>query len=48
MKDKNGGAANFAYCDGHVELSTVLETIKKRRWGDRFYSLTGVATGVQP
>jgi prepilin-type processing-associated H-X9-DG protein/prepilin-type N-terminal cleavage/methylation domain-containing protein len=48
MKDKNGGGANFAYCDGHVELSTVTETIKKRRWGDKFYSLTGVGTAIQP
>ncbi len=48
VRDKNGGAANFGYCDGHVELMTVLDTIKKRRWGDRFYSLTGIATGVQP
>ena len=47
MKDKYGGAANFAYCDDHVELSTVAQTITKRRWGDKFYSLTGGGTNVQ-
>ncbi|MFO0837311.1 MAG: prepilin-type N-terminal cleavage/methylation domain-containing protein [Phycisphaerae bacterium] len=39
--DKWGGTANFMYCDGHVERSTVLKTIQDRRWGDKFYSLTG-------
>jgi prepilin-type N-terminal cleavage/methylation domain-containing protein/prepilin-type processing-associated H-X9-DG protein len=43
-KDKNGGGANFAYIDGHVEMSTILETIKNRRWGSKFYSLTGSNT----
>ncbi len=40
-KDKFGGMSNFAYIDGHVEAMTVLNSIKKRQWGDRFYSLTG-------
>jgi prepilin-type N-terminal cleavage/methylation domain-containing protein/prepilin-type processing-associated H-X9-DG protein len=40
-KGAKGGTANFAYCDGHVEQSTVEKTIEDRRWGDRFYSLTG-------
>jgi len=41
-KDKGyGGSTNFVYVDGHVERSTLLDTIRNRRWGDRFYSLTG-------
>jgi prepilin-type N-terminal cleavage/methylation domain-containing protein/prepilin-type processing-associated H-X9-DG protein len=41
-KDKAyGGTANFAFVDGHVERMTVLESIRQRKWGDRFYSITG-------
>ncbi len=41
-KDKQiGGTANFAFVDGHVERMTVLESIRQKKWGDRFYSLTG-------
>jgi prepilin-type N-terminal cleavage/methylation domain-containing protein/prepilin-type processing-associated H-X9-DG protein len=36
-----GGTANFGFVDGHVERMTVLQSIKKRLWGDRFYSITG-------
>ena len=36
-----GGTANFVFVDGHVGRTTVLETVEKRQWGDRFYSLTG-------
>lgn len=36
-----GGKANFAFVDGHVETYTVLETVQKRLWGNRFYSITG-------
>jgi prepilin-type processing-associated H-X9-DG protein len=35
------GTANFLYCDGHVDRKGVLETMEKREWGDRFYSITG-------
>jgi prepilin-type processing-associated H-X9-DG protein/prepilin-type N-terminal cleavage/methylation domain-containing protein len=42
-----GGTANFLYCDGHVERKTVYDSIKKREWGDKFYSLTGT-TDVLP
>ncbi len=42
-----GGTANFLYCDGHVERKTVYESIRKREWGDKFYSLTG-ANDVLP
>ncbi len=36
-----GGTSNFAFVDGHVEAMTVKESVRKRLWGDRFYSLTG-------
>jgi prepilin-type N-terminal cleavage/methylation domain-containing protein/prepilin-type processing-associated H-X9-DG protein len=46
-KDKAyGGTANFVFIDGHVERTTVLESIRKRLWGDQFYSLTGRGTKV--
>ncbi|MEQ8318376.1 MAG: prepilin-type N-terminal cleavage/methylation domain-containing protein [Phycisphaerales bacterium] len=38
---KHGGKANFVFADGHVDLLDVRETIRKRLWGDQFYSLTG-------
>ena len=36
-----GGTANFLFCDGHSERMTALESVKKRKWGDRYYSLSG-------
>jgi len=36
-----GGKANFVFVDGHVDLIDVRDTIRKRLWGDRFYSVTG-------
>lgn len=36
-----GGTANFLYCDGHVERKTVMETMKRRDWGEKYYSLSG-------
>jgi len=36
-----GGRANFAFVDGHVEQLTVLDTVQRRLWGDRFYSISG-------
>ncbi len=45
-----GGCANFLYCDGHVVRKHVLETQRKKEWGDKFYSLTfsGVADPRSP
>jgi prepilin-type N-terminal cleavage/methylation domain-containing protein/prepilin-type processing-associated H-X9-DG protein len=41
-KDANGGgSANFAFADTHVEQTTLTETIVKRRWGERFFSISG-------
>jgi len=44
---KYGGAANFVFVDGHVERMGVVETIRERLWGEKFYSLTGRNTQVQ-
>jgi prepilin-type N-terminal cleavage/methylation domain-containing protein/prepilin-type processing-associated H-X9-DG protein len=35
------GTANFSFVDGHVERMDVLKSIRKRLWGERFYSLSG-------
>lgn len=43
-----GGTANFSFVDGHVERMHVKDSIEKRLWGDRFYSLTGRNTAVAP
>lgn len=37
----HNGKTNFSFVDGHVETLTVQETVRKRLWGDRFYSITG-------
>lgn len=39
--DLYGGTANFLYVDTHVERKTIIETMKRFEWGDRYYSLTG-------
>ncbi len=39
--DKYGGTANFLFVDTHVEKMTPLQTLKQRKWGDRYYSLSG-------
>ena len=36
-----GGCANFIYVDGHVARKSVLETLQKKEWGNKFYSITG-------
>ncbi len=43
-----GGTSNFAFLDGHVERLHVIDTVERRLWGDKFYSLTGAASGVNP
>ncbi|MBX3387040.1 MAG: type II secretion system protein [Phycisphaeraceae bacterium] len=41
-KDKQfGGSTNFVFLDGHVERTSLVDTIRNRRWGDRFYTLSG-------
>jgi prepilin-type N-terminal cleavage/methylation domain-containing protein/prepilin-type processing-associated H-X9-DG protein len=36
-----GGTASFAFVDGHVEQMNIVDSVKKKLWGERFYSLTG-------
>ena len=45
-RDSKGGGSNFAFVDGHVESLTVSDTIRKRLWGDKFYSMSGPSTKV--
>jgi len=40
-KDSYGGSADFVFVDGHVERTSLYKTVEKKRWGDRFYSITG-------
>lgn len=37
----SGGTANFAFADTHVERTTIIKSVRERKWGDRFFSLTG-------
>ncbi len=41
------GKGNFCFVDGHVEKFSVKETVEKRLWGDKFYSLTGTGLKVK-
>jgi len=36
-----GGTANFLFADGHAEPMTALQTMIQRKWGDRYYSISG-------
>ena len=36
-----GGGTNFVFADGHAEGTTLEETLRDRRWGERFHSITG-------
>jgi len=36
-----GESTNFAFADGHVERTQLADTIRDRKWGERFFSLTG-------
>ncbi|HRX83579.1 MAG TPA: prepilin-type N-terminal cleavage/methylation domain-containing protein [Phycisphaerae bacterium] len=36
-----GGTANFLFVDTHVERMTAFKSMKERKWGDRYYSLSG-------
>ncbi|MFN0011577.1 MAG: type II secretion system protein [Phycisphaerales bacterium] len=36
-----GGSANFVFVDGHVSRMNVAESLTKRLWGDKFFSITG-------
>jgi prepilin-type N-terminal cleavage/methylation domain-containing protein/prepilin-type processing-associated H-X9-DG protein len=40
-KDDIGGSSNFVFVDGHVENTTVTNTIRKKLWGEKFWSISG-------
>ncbi len=46
--DDLGGTTNFLYVDGSVGRKTILETMRKREWGQAYYSLSGGNTEVLP
>jgi prepilin-type N-terminal cleavage/methylation domain-containing protein/prepilin-type processing-associated H-X9-DG protein len=37
----DGGSGTFAFVDGHAEQMTVKDSIRRRLWGDSFFSLSG-------
>jgi prepilin-type N-terminal cleavage/methylation domain-containing protein/prepilin-type processing-associated H-X9-DG protein len=39
--DTYNGKVNFGFIDGHVELDELINTLRDRKWGDKFYSITG-------
>ncbi|MFO0861098.1 MAG: type II secretion system protein [Phycisphaerales bacterium] len=39
--DPGIGSANFVFFDGHADRMTVVDTISKRLWGNRYYSISG-------
>jgi len=45
-KSGKGGTTNFAYVDGHVSSQTLEDTVAKRLWGDKFWSMGGSSTKV--
>ncbi len=45
-RDANGGTSVFGFVDGHVEQMNLVDTIKQRKWGDKYWSLTGPGTKV--
>jgi prepilin-type N-terminal cleavage/methylation domain-containing protein len=40
--------SHFAFADAHIERFKVIETVKRRLWGERFYSMIGSDTAVLP
>jgi prepilin-type N-terminal cleavage/methylation domain-containing protein/prepilin-type processing-associated H-X9-DG protein len=40
-KDDVGGSSNFVFVDGHVENTFVSQTVKKKLWGEKFWSISG-------
>jgi prepilin-type N-terminal cleavage/methylation domain-containing protein/prepilin-type processing-associated H-X9-DG protein len=48
---EDGGTGTFSFVDGHVEQMHVKDTIRKRLWGDGFFSISGsnrIKTGWGP
>ncbi|MBS0187598.1 MAG: type II secretion system protein [Planctomycetes bacterium] len=46
--DPSIGSANFVFFDGHADRMTVVETIQKRLWGNRYHSLSGENSVYDP
>lgn len=44
----HGGKGNYLFLDGHVDRFSVAETVEQQLWGDKYYSLTGNSTDVDP
>ncbi len=40
-RQQPGGTANMVFADGHVERLTLRDSVARRLWGSRFYSITG-------
>lgn len=40
------GTANYLFCDGHAGRMGLLDTMERKMWGDKYYSLTG-PNGIQ-
>ncbi len=38
---QHAGKAHFVFVDGHVDLMSIQESIRKRSWGRKFYSISG-------
>lgn len=36
-----GGTANFLYVDGHIERRAVIDTLRDKEWGRKYWALTG-------
>lgn len=36
-----GGTSNFLFVDTHVERLTAFDSMRNRKWGDRYYALSG-------
>jgi prepilin-type N-terminal cleavage/methylation domain-containing protein/prepilin-type processing-associated H-X9-DG protein len=39
--DEWGGATNFLFVDGHVEKMPIIKSLQDRKWGEKYYSVTG-------
>jgi prepilin-type N-terminal cleavage/methylation domain-containing protein/prepilin-type processing-associated H-X9-DG protein len=45
--DDFGGTANFGFADGHAERATVAQTIRDKKWGEAYYSVTGTLISLE-
>lgn len=40
---KYGGSSNFLFADSHVQNMTVMDSVRKRKWGNAYLSLSGAS-----